>query len=89
LIPLVYFYYFIILGHAAFKKMRQAGALVTDIIIIVIAADEGVQQQTIEAIEISKNANVPIIIALNKIDKISKNFDINKQLMQHDLYTEE
>ncbi len=62
-------------GHEAFTEMRARGAEVTDIVIIVIAADDGVKQQTIEALNHAKAANVPIIIALNKVDKPDANPD--------------
>ncbi|MGP1579488.1 MAG: translation initiation factor IF-2 [Wolinella sp.] len=62
-------------GHEAFSEMRARGAEATDIVIIVIAADDGIKQQTIEALSHAKAANVPIIIALNKIDKPDANPD--------------
>ena len=68
-------------GHAAFSAMRQRGANATDIIIIVVAADDGVKPQTIEAINIAKESGAPIIVALNKMDKENANPDMVKAQM--------
>ena len=68
-------------GHAAFSSMRQRGANVTDIIVIVVAADDGVKPQTLEAIKIAKDSGVPIIVALNKMDKENANPDMVKGQM--------
>ena len=62
-------------GHEAFTEMRARGAQITDIVIIVVAADDGVKPQTIEAINHAKAANVPIIVAVNKMDKPAANYD--------------
>lgn len=66
-------------GHETFTAMRARGANITDIVVIVVAADEGVKPQTIEAIDHAKAANVPIIVAINKIDKPNVNIDMVKQ----------
>ncbi len=77
-------------GHEVFSQMRHRGASVTDIVVLVIAATEGVQQQTIEAISHAQSAGVPIIVAINKIDKPSANVDlVATQLANHNLLLEE
>ncbi|MDY6937450.1 MAG: translation initiation factor IF-2 [Cyanobacteriota bacterium] len=77
-------------GHQAFTKMRARGARVTDIAILVVAADDGVQPQTIEAIDHAKAAEVPIVVAINKIDKEEAQPDrIKQELMEHALVPEE
>lgn len=77
-------------GHAAFSSMRARGAKVTDICIIVVAADDGVMPQTVEAISHAKNAEVPIIVAVNKIDKPGINFDrVYTELAEHGIQSEE
>ena len=77
-------------GHAAFTEMRARGASITDIVIIIVAADDGVMPQTIEAIDHAKAANVPIIVAVNKIDKPDANPDrVMKEMAEHNLIPEE
>ena len=73
-------------GHAAFTSMRARGAMCTDIAILVVAADDGIMPQTIESINHAKAANVPIIVAINKMDKPTANPDtIKEQLTKYDL----
>ncbi|MBR5536658.1 MAG: translation initiation factor IF-2 [Clostridia bacterium] len=77
-------------GHAAFTSMRARGAQVTDIAILVVAADDGIMPQTIEAINHAKAANVPLIVAVNKMDKPTANPDrILQQLTEHELVPED
>jgi len=77
-------------GHAAFTSMRARGAKSTDIAILVVAADDGIMPQTIESINHAKAAGVPIIVAINKMDKPEANPDrIKQQLTEHDLICEE
>ncbi|MFM7703125.1 MAG: translation initiation factor IF-2, partial [Alphaproteobacteria bacterium] len=77
-------------GHEAFTEMRSRGANITDIVVLVVAADDGVKEQTIEAINHAKAANVPIIVAVNKIDKPQANPQIVKnELLSHNLVSED
>ena len=77
-------------GHEAFTAMRSRGAAVTDIVVLVVAADDGVMPQTIEAIDHAKAAGVPIIVAINKIDKDGANVErIKSELMNYDIIPEE
>lgn len=79
-------------GHEAFSYMRKKGAKVTDIAILIVAADDGVKPQTVEAIKHAKDSGVPIIVAINKIDKPGVKAGaetIKRQLAQHDLVTED
>ncbi len=77
-------------GHAAFTAMRERGAMCTDIAILVVAADDGIMPQTVEAINHAKAANIPIIVAINKMDKPGANPDkIKQQIMEYELVPEE
>ncbi|HYJ29856.1 MAG TPA: translation initiation factor IF-2 [Allosphingosinicella sp.] len=77
-------------GHEAFTEMRQRGANVTDIVVLVVAADDGLKPQTVEAINHTKAAGVPMIVAINKIDKPGANAQkVREELLQHEIVVED
>ena len=77
-------------GHAAFTEMRARGSKVTDIVVLVVAADEGIKPQTIEAIQHSKAAKVPIVVAINKCDLPNADPQkVKNELLQYELIAEE
>jgi translation initiation factor IF-2 len=77
-------------GHEAFTALRARGAQVTDITVLVVAADDGIMPQTVEAIDHSKAANVPLIVAINKVDKADANLDrVKREMTEHDLLPED
>lgn len=77
-------------GHEAFTALRARGASVTDIVVLIVAADDGVKPQTVEAIDHAKAAGVPIMVAINKIDKPDANLDkIRTELAEHEILSEE
>src|SRR6202042_3338926 len=77
-------------GHQAFTAMRARGTNVTDIVVLVVAADDGLKDQTIEAIRHAKAANAPMIVAINKMDKPGANATkVREELLQHDVVVEE
>ena len=77
-------------GHAAFTEMRARGSKITDVVVLVVAADDGIKPQTVEAIKHAKAANVPIIVAINKCDLPEKNIGkIKNEMMQYELIAED
>ena len=77
-------------GHAAFTEMRARGSKITDLVVLVVAADDGIKPQTVEAIKHAKAAKVPIIVAINKCDLPEKNISkIKNEMMQYELIAED
>ena len=77
-------------GHSAFEAMRRHGAQITDLVVLVVAADDGIKPQTVEAINHAREMQVPVIVALNKIDKPDADLDrVKSQLAEHDLTPED
>ena len=77
-------------GHAAFTEMRSRGATVTDLVILVVAGDDGIKEQTVEAIRHAKAAEVPVIVAINKMDKPEADAQrVRNELLQHEIIVEE
>lgn len=77
-------------GHEAFSNMRERGVKITDIVVLVVAADDGIKEQTIEAINQAKSSNVPIIVAVNKIDKPEADIDrVKSELLQYSIVCED
>jgi translation initiation factor IF-2 len=77
-------------GHAAFLEMRRRGAVVTDIVVLVVAADDSVKAQTVEAIKHAREAGVQMIVAINKVDKPGADIEqVKRDLMQHDIVVED